>query len=103
MGARNNVGDMENDPFYKFIQKTYLIHPMMMAVALYAVGGFPYIVWGMVIFFSMLVLGFQSLFSGRLLRECRRIGSWITSFLADKTSNLMSSSVSSSTEIALRF
>lgn len=49
VGARNNVSDMEKDPFYNFIQKTYPIHPTMMAVALYALGGFPYIVWGMVI------------------------------------------------------
>ena len=48
MGARNNVADMENDAFYQFIQKTYPIHPIMMAIALYALGGFPYIVWGMV-------------------------------------------------------
>lgn len=48
VGARSNVGDMEKEPFYQFIQKTYPIHPIMMAVALYAIGGFPYIVWGMV-------------------------------------------------------
>jgi len=48
VGARNNVSDMDKDPFYNFIQKTYSIHPIMMAVALYALGGFPYIVWGMV-------------------------------------------------------
>lgn len=65
MGARNNVGDMENDAFYKFIQKTYPIHPIMMAVALYAVGGFPYVVWGMVIFSKLRVvyLSYSSLFS----------------------------------------
>lgn len=48
VGARNNVSDMEKDPFYNFIEKTYPIHPMLLAAALYAVGGFPYIVWGMV-------------------------------------------------------
>jgi stearoyl-CoA desaturase (delta-9 desaturase) len=47
VGARTNVSDMEKDPFYNFIQKTYPIHPMLLALALYAVGGFPYIVWGM--------------------------------------------------------
>jgi hypothetical protein len=90
VGARNNVGDMENDAFYKFIQKTYPIHPIMMAVALYAVGGFPYVVWGMVIFSTLCLvyLCYSSLFvPGRLLGECRRIGSWRTSFLADKTFN----------------
>lgn len=49
VGARNNVGDMEKDPFYNFISKTYPIHPAMLAVALYALGGFPYIVWGMAV------------------------------------------------------
>jgi hypothetical protein len=48
VGARNNVGDMEKDPFYKFISKTYPIHPIILGAALYALGGFPYIVWGMV-------------------------------------------------------
>ena len=56
---------MENDAFYKFIQKTYPIHPIMMAVALYAVGGFPYVVWGMVIFSTLrlVYLSYSSLFS----------------------------------------
>lgn len=49
VGARNNVSDMEKDPFYNFIEKTYPIHPMLLAAALYAVGGFPYIVWGMAV------------------------------------------------------
>ena len=40
---------MEKDPFYTFIAKTYSIHPIMLAAALYALGGVPYIVWGMVI------------------------------------------------------
>jgi stearoyl-CoA desaturase (delta-9 desaturase) len=64
VGARNNVGDMENDAFYKFIQKTYPIHPIMMAVVLYAVGGFPYVVWGMVIFSTLrlVYLSYSSLF-----------------------------------------
>ncbi|XP_024356646.1 palmitoyl-monogalactosyldiacylglycerol delta-7 desaturase, chloroplastic [Physcomitrium patens] len=47
VGARNNVGDMDKDPFYQFIQRTYPIHPIMMAVALYVMGGFPYLIWGM--------------------------------------------------------
>lgn len=48
VGKRTNVSDMENDPFYKFIQKTYPLHPLAAAVALYAWGGLPYVVWGMV-------------------------------------------------------
>lgn len=48
VGARANIADMEKDPFYKWIQKTYIIHPIMMAVALFALGGVPYVIWGMV-------------------------------------------------------
>lgn len=47
-GRPANVGDLEKQPFYKFIEKTYIIHPILLAALLYAVGGFPYIVWGMV-------------------------------------------------------
>ncbi|KAL0354805.1 UNVERIFIED_CONTAM: Palmitoyl-monogalactosyldiacylglycerol delta-7 desaturase, chloroplastic [Sesamum radiatum] len=46
-GESNNVGDLEKQPFYKFLQTTYIIHPLALGALLYAVGGFPYIVWGM--------------------------------------------------------
>ncbi|KAL0415354.1 UNVERIFIED_CONTAM: Palmitoyl-monogalactosyldiacylglycerol delta-7 desaturase, chloroplastic [Sesamum latifolium] len=46
-GEPNNVGDLEKQPFYKFLQTTYIIHPLALGALLYAVGGFPYIVWGM--------------------------------------------------------
>ncbi|CDO98157.1 unnamed protein product [Coffea canephora] len=46
-GNPTNVVDLEKQPFYKFLQSTYIIHPMAFAAILYAVGGFPYIVWGM--------------------------------------------------------
>ncbi|KAK1298569.1 hypothetical protein QJS10_CPB14g01082 [Acorus calamus] len=46
-GEPNNVGDLERQPFYRFLRETYLIHPIALAVLLYAVGGFPFIVWGM--------------------------------------------------------
>ncbi|BBN05142.1 stearoyl-CoA desaturase (Delta-9 desaturase) [Marchantia polymorpha subsp. ruderalis] len=49
VGARANIADMEKDPFYKWIQKTYIIHPIMMAVALFALGGVPYVIWGMAV------------------------------------------------------
>ncbi|CAM6102672.1 unnamed protein product [Calypogeia fissa] len=49
VGARANVADMEKDPFYRFIQKTYAFHPVGMAVALYALGGAPYVIWGMAV------------------------------------------------------
>lgn len=46
-GEPNNVGDLEKQPFYKFLEKSYIVHPMALGVLLYAVGGFPFIVWGM--------------------------------------------------------
>ncbi|KAL2462755.1 Palmitoyl-monogalactosyldiacylglycerol delta-7 desaturase [Forsythia ovata] len=46
-GKLNNVGDLEKQPFYKFLESTYFIHPIALGALLYALGGFPYIVWGM--------------------------------------------------------
>nr|GMD90204.1 palmitoyl-monogalactosyldiacylglycerol delta-7 desaturase, chloroplastic-like [Ipomoea batatas] len=44
-----NVADLENQFFYKFIYNTYIFHPIILATLLYAIGGFPYIIWGMVV------------------------------------------------------
>ncbi|KAH7547407.1 hypothetical protein FEM48_Zijuj01G0306400 [Ziziphus jujuba var. spinosa] len=46
-GGPNNVGDLEKQPFYKFIQNTYIVHPIALGVLLYVLGGFPFLVWGM--------------------------------------------------------
>ena len=46
--ALDNVGDMDKQPFYRFIEDTYIAHPIALAALLYAVGGFPWLVWGMV-------------------------------------------------------
>ncbi|XP_055827946.1 palmitoyl-monogalactosyldiacylglycerol delta-7 desaturase, chloroplastic-like [Solanum dulcamara] len=46
-GKPNNVGDLEKQGFYQFVRNTYVIHPIALAALLYAIGGFPYIVWGM--------------------------------------------------------
>ncbi|KAL2490476.1 Palmitoyl-monogalactosyldiacylglycerol delta-7 desaturase [Abeliophyllum distichum] len=46
-GKPNNVGDLEKQPFYKFLESTYLIHIIGLGALLYALGGCPYIVWGM--------------------------------------------------------
>lgn len=42
------MGDLEKQPFYQFVRDTYVFHPVVLAALLYAMGGFPYIVWGMV-------------------------------------------------------
>nr|XP_043626203.1 palmitoyl-monogalactosyldiacylglycerol delta-7 desaturase, chloroplastic-like [Erigeron canadensis] len=46
-GEPNNVGDLEKQPFYRFLRTTYVIHPVALALLLYTLGGFPFIVWGM--------------------------------------------------------
>lgn len=47
-GEANNVGDMERQAFYRFMRTTYILHPIALALVLYALGGFPFLVWGMV-------------------------------------------------------
>lgn len=47
-GEPNNVGDLQKQPFYRFIRNTYILHPIALGALLYAMGGFPYIVWGVV-------------------------------------------------------
>ncbi|CAK9329452.1 unnamed protein product [Citrullus colocynthis] len=44
---RDNVWDLEKQIFYKFIHKTYLLHPISLAMLLYVVGGMPFLIWGM--------------------------------------------------------
>ncbi|KNA20896.1 hypothetical protein SOVF_048210 [Spinacia oleracea] len=46
-GVQDNVGDLEKQPFYRFMRSSYILHPLILAGLLYAFGGFPYIVWGM--------------------------------------------------------
>ncbi|KAM7475907.1 hypothetical protein LguiB_023150 [Lonicera macranthoides] len=46
-GKPNNVADLEKQPFYRFLRNTYLAHPIALGALLYAIGGFPFIVWGM--------------------------------------------------------
>ena len=41
VGSRGNTGDLDVQPFYKFIQRTYAWHVVAMFVALYAFGGLP--------------------------------------------------------------
>jgi hypothetical protein len=48
VGTRNNVSDLEMQPFYRFIRDTYIIHPIAMGLLLYALGGPPFVIWGMV-------------------------------------------------------
>ncbi|KAD2393927.1 hypothetical protein E3N88_40904 [Mikania micrantha] len=47
VGDHNNVRDLEKQSFYRFVKRTYLAHPIALALVLYAFGGLPFIVWGM--------------------------------------------------------
>ncbi|KAI3684289.1 hypothetical protein L6452_33510 [Arctium lappa] len=44
---RKNVEDLKSQAFYRFIKKTYLWHVLGFATIVYALGGFPYLVWVM--------------------------------------------------------
>ncbi|XP_059457809.1 palmitoyl-monogalactosyldiacylglycerol delta-7 desaturase, chloroplastic-like [Corylus avellana] len=46
-GEANNVADLQKQPFYRFLQRTYAFHPIALGVLLYALGGIPFLVWGM--------------------------------------------------------
>ncbi|KAI3806888.1 hypothetical protein L1987_22806 [Smallanthus sonchifolius] len=42
---RKNVEDLKNQVFYKFIQRSYLLHIFAFPALVYAFGGFTYLVW----------------------------------------------------------
>ena len=46
VGARGNTSDMDAQPFYSFITKTYPLHVVAGFAALWALGGLPAVVWG---------------------------------------------------------
>ncbi|KAI9110306.1 hypothetical protein K1719_018748 [Acacia pycnantha] len=46
-GEPDNVGDLEKQSFYRFLRSTYMLHPLALGGLLYAMGGFPFLVWGM--------------------------------------------------------
>ncbi|CAK9309919.1 unnamed protein product [Citrullus colocynthis] len=50
-GYPDNVTDLEKQRFYRFIHKTYWIHPLALSVLLFALGGVPFIIWGMCVRF----------------------------------------------------
>ena len=46
VGVRGNTSDMDVQPFYRFIEKTYVWHVVASFVALFLAGGLPAVVWG---------------------------------------------------------
>ncbi|XP_050943368.1 palmitoyl-monogalactosyldiacylglycerol delta-7 desaturase, chloroplastic-like isoform X2 [Cucumis melo] len=55
----DNVKDLEKQIFYTFIHKTYLLHPIALAVLLYMVGGLPFVLWGMCV---RIVMSYHAIF-----------------------------------------
>ncbi|CAB4308780.1 unnamed protein product [Prunus armeniaca] len=45
-GGLKNVEDMKKQPFYVFLHHTFMLHSFILAGILYAVGGLPFLVWG---------------------------------------------------------
>ncbi|XP_010503542.1 PREDICTED: probable lipid desaturase ADS3.2, chloroplastic [Camelina sativa] len=45
-GGHDNVDDLVRQPFYRFIQRTVLLHQMAYALLFYFWGGMPFLVWG---------------------------------------------------------
>ncbi|ESQ48360.1 hypothetical protein EUTSA_v10021971mg [Eutrema salsugineum] len=43
---KKNVNDLVRQPFYRFLQRTFLLHLMAFATLLYICGGMPFLVWG---------------------------------------------------------
>ncbi|KAI4324693.1 hypothetical protein MLD38_030157 [Melastoma candidum] len=46
-GGPTNVRDLEKQPFYRFLRRTWVVHPLGLGLLLYSLGGLPFLVWGM--------------------------------------------------------
>lgn len=46
-GRPNNAEDLQKQAFYRFLRRTYILHHLALALILYAIGGLPFLVWGM--------------------------------------------------------
>ncbi|XP_050371510.1 palmitoyl-monogalactosyldiacylglycerol delta-7 desaturase, chloroplastic-like [Argentina anserina] len=55
-----NADDLRRQAYYRFIHRTYLLHPVALGVLFYALGGLPYLVWGTGV---RTVVGFHVTFS----------------------------------------
>jgi len=54
---RRYIRDIADDPFYTFCHRHYILLQLVLAIALYAIGGMPFVVWGI---FVRLFVGFHS-------------------------------------------
>ncbi|KAK9112216.1 hypothetical protein Scep_019735 [Stephania cephalantha] len=66
VGKRKNVGDLRKQFYYRFLQRTYLLHPLALAILLYKFGGWPFVVWGMILEINHIIE--QSKFAGQIGR-----------------------------------
>ena len=41
--------EITNDGLYRFLQKTWMLHQLPIALVLFAVGGWPWVVWGVIV------------------------------------------------------
>jgi len=41
--------EIANDLFYKFLQRTWMLHQIPIALILFALGGIPWVVWGVIV------------------------------------------------------
>lgn len=48
-GQFKNVADLENQFFYRFLHYTYFLHSVLLGGIFYAIGGLPWVVWGMAV------------------------------------------------------
>ena len=46
VGDRSNAQEIAAQPFYRWLEKTYIWHVVAWAAAFYAAGGLPWLVWG---------------------------------------------------------
>jgi hypothetical protein len=56
VGCRGNTSDMDVQPFYQFIQRTYPWHVVASFAALYALGGLPALVRPLSVLWDFVVL-----------------------------------------------
>ncbi|KAJ4893740.1 hypothetical protein Rs2_20534 [Raphanus sativus] len=45
-GGEESAADLVRQPFYRFLQRTWILNNLALCLLLYIVGGFPFLVWG---------------------------------------------------------
>ena len=50
-------GKFLQDPFYQFLEKTWRWHQLLLALILYAIGGWAFVIWGVCVRVTLSVIG----------------------------------------------